>query len=256
MTSETTIVPSDSPTEIVLHNKPVNLDKLDASQISTEWKFEPNLLAQRAKAMVENIEGLKKERAIKAILAGLYLHEVKAALGHGSFGAWKAEHFPKSNTQLSNYMGLAAKFCRSSKLLLPELIAANQITLDLTTADEFGATAKAKLEKFVGNIGLTDLLTRHGIVKRGGAKTKTVALPAPASGSDTPPPEPTADEGCGIAFKNCFDALETAEKSLLSDINWALLDEEKAGMIEAKLKALEARFHERLLELRHVSATS
>ncbi|MBK8477473.1 MAG: hypothetical protein IPL39_14565 [Opitutaceae bacterium] len=80
------------------------------------------------------------------------------------------------------------------------------------------------------------------------------ALPAPAADGQPPTPEPTADEGPAIAFENFFNAIKTAEKVLLSDLNWSLIDTDKAALAEATLKSMVESYHERLLRLRHESA--
>lgn len=244
-------------TELVL-TKPVDLDKLAGAQISTQWKFDTKSLAERTKAMFAHLDGLKKERAVKAILAGLYLHEVKLALGHGAFGAWKKENFTHGHSQIANYMALAAKFSRSAKLLLPELVSAEQITLDLRAENSDAATLKTKLEKFVGGQGLTDLLRKHGIVKQGGNQRPEKGEEAqPTELAKLPTPEELAaaeEAAAGAAFKSASDALDAANAVLLGEVVWASLTPQSAELIDSGLKALAAKFHERVLEARHVAA--
>lgn len=241
-------------TQIAL-TKPVDLDQLNSTHLTvgeqngTKFRFDSNSLTERVRQMFTHLDGLEKERAMKAVLCGIYLAEIKAKTAHGEFTSWIQQNFPNSDRRARHYMALAAKFSRSSKLLLPELIAANQISLALEAPDATGEALMAKLDKFVGTSGLTELLTRHGIVKRGGNRhTTTQDTPAPDAKAE---PEPTLEEGAVAAFTNVFNAIDEAERVLLSETNWALLDVEKAEMLEGKLKSLAASFHERALRLRH-----
>lgn len=184
---------------LVKAGKPIDLDKLDANQISTGWKFEPDELGRRAQAMIAHVEGLKLERSKKGILAGLYLGQVKAVLGHGAFGKWQAKHFPKGHSTAAKYMALAAVFCRKSKVLLPELVGANQLSLDLSSdQDEGGRAILAKLDKFVGTSGLTELMQKHDVIK------------AP------PPASPVANTAAGTALTH--EAAQTEEEKHLAAI--------------------------------------
>lgn len=245
-------------TEIVL-TKPVDLDKLagahlDAGQKRTEFVFDANSLTERVRQMFTHLDGLEKERAMKAVLCGIYLAEIKAKTPHGEFTAWLASNFPNSGRRAQHYMALAAKFSRSSKLLLPELIAANQISLALEAPDATGEALMAKLGKFVGNSGLTDLLRKHGIVKQGG--NQRAALPGPTAGDTpaAPAPEPNEEQIEARMFASVMETIAQAEQHLLSDTTWSMLSPASAELLENKLKSVLADFHERLLKARHLAA--
>lgn len=244
-------------TTLVLPTKPVDLDKLDGAHLAdgqngTQFRFDANSLTVRVRQMFAHLDGLEKERSMKAILCGIYLAEIKAKTPHGEFTAWLATNFQNSARRAQHYMALAAKFSRSSKLLLPELIAANQISLALEAPDATGEALMAKLGKFVGNHGLTDLLRKHGIVKQGGnQRPDTPALAGPAK-------EPTAEElaeaeerAAGAAFQSASDLLSKAETVLLGEVVWASLTLQSAELLEARLKSLHTKFHERVLQARH-----
>lgn len=234
---------------VVISTKPIDLDKLDADQIGNGFRFDAVDHGKRAVAMITAVEGLKVERSQKAILAGIYLHQVKAALGHGEFESWASTHLGKTVRTARNYMGLAAKFSRSSRLLLPEIVGANQLSLDLTAKGDDSKAFMGKLTKFVGAHGLTDLMHRHGVIKQGGKQTKKKP-----TANDEPEPEPTAEEAEAAARTSALDAVATAEKALLDDVLWHDLTPAAAVMIEAKLKALSTEFHDRLLKLKHAHA--
>ena len=246
-------------TSLVL-TKPVDLDKLAgahldvADQNGTKFRFDANSLTERVRAMFANLDGLQKERAMKAVLCGIYLAEIKAKTAHGEFTTWLHDNFPNSDRRARHYMALAAKFSRSSKLLLPELIAANQISLALEAPDATGEALMAKLGKFVGNAGLTDLLRKHGIVKQGG--NQRTALPAPADGDTPPAPvtEPNEEQIEARMFASVMETIGQAEQHLLSETTWALLSPASAELLENKLKSVLADFHERLLKARHLAA--
>ena len=246
---------SDTQSTALVPLKPINLETLDGEQLDQKrnsFVFDANSLTQRVQAMFANLDGLQKERAMKAVLCGLYLAEIRAKTAHGEFVPWMHANFPSSVRKAQYYIQLAGKFAKSSKLLLPELIATEQITLQLTTDDATAKTALAKLEKFVGSTGLTDLLRKHGIVKRGGHQTKTPALPAPA---DTTPAivdeAKEAQEATSAVFTQATGILKTVETYLTGETFWSSITVDSASMIEAKIKALEARFHERFLQYRH-----
>jgi hypothetical protein len=241
---------NSSPVLTLAANKPIDLEKITGDQIRNSFAFDADALGQRAKAMLDHVEQLKTERAQKAVLAGIYLQQVKAELGHGGFNQWSSKHFAKSKRTVEYYMQLAAKFCRSSKLLLPELIGANQLSLALEAKDQSGEVFKSKLEKFVSQKGLTELMQQHGVIKRGGLKA---AAPKPAADSseETPPASLSPD---AEAFQQCFDAVKDAESVLLDDVRWSLLTPETAAQILPLLKRLTERFTDRLQQARHEAA--
>lgn len=258
--------PSEKPLKpALIAAKPIDLEKLDAAQIRNSCEFDADASGKRALAMLQHVDGLRKERAVKAILAGLYLHQVKLALDHGEFGAWKNKHLGNSRSRSANhYMDLAAKFARSAKLLLPEILGANQLTLDLQAQDSDGRAILAKLDQFVGERGLTDLMHRHGVIKQGGAREPALPAATPSdSGEDTasdsatredaaPADDMAAAERASAAARDA--ALRTvadAERHLLKPELWHDLTDEGAALVDAKLKGLHAAFHERLLKRRH-----
>lgn len=242
-------------TQIAL-TKPVDLDKLAgahldaADQKRNSFVFDANSLTERVRQMFTHLDGLEKERAMKAVLCGIYLAEIKAKTPHGEFSGWLASNFPSSVRKGQYYMALAAKFSRSSKLLLPELIAANQISLALEAPDATGEALMAKLDKFVGTSGLTDLLRKHGIVKQGG--NQRPALPAPATPEAAAAQERQNEEQAEARmFASVMDTITKAEQHLLAELTWSMLTPDSAELLENKLKSVLASYHERLLRARH-----
>ncbi|MBC8009948.1 MAG: hypothetical protein H7067_07615 [Burkholderiales bacterium] len=194
----------------------IDLDTIKEAQLPA--MFDAEALGQRAAAMLAHCDGLKKERVIKCILAGIFLAQIRAELGHGKFGKWLENHLchnvkngSESARTAYRYIGLAGAFSRTSKLLLPELIGANQLSLDLSTADEGGRTLLAKIDTFVGQRGLTENMKKYGVIKMGGARTPRED--GKPEGEDAPPPWATEGE------KALWATLQT-ESAKLAFIDW------------------------------------
>jgi len=77
-------------------------------------------------------ENYSKLSGICATMKGLVLTEVKLKLGHGKFGAWLKEHFPKTKKTSAKYMRLADVFAKSNP----------RVTFDALTHD-LAATLEA-----------------------------------------------------------------------------------------------------------------
>ncbi len=231
----------------VITAKPIDLEKLPDLKCETGFAFDAEHLGKIALAMLAHVEGLKSERAKKGVLAGVYLQQVKAALGHGPFNAWCAKHLGKSKRMGEYYMALAAKFARSTKLLLPEVIGANQLTLALEAKGSDAQAFKAKLEKFVGDRGLTELMQKHGVIKRGGNQRQTTTAE-----ETTPPPDSLRPEA--QAYDDFVQAVEGAERVLLDDARWTVMPPDLAARVEPLLKRLLTRYHDRLLQAKHEAA--
>ncbi len=122
------------------------------------------------------IKTMERDAALRAILAGLTLDRVKAALNHGEFMPWiKANLDGAGYRQANYYMRLAAAFVTCMNVSRPEILAlpGDQKALALEPAD---ATARRFMEKaanFVGDRSLNELLDHLHIKDRkplGGAR--------------------------------------------------------------------------------------
>lgn len=226
-------------------SKPIDLEKITGDQIRNSFVFDADAIGERAKAMLNQVEQLKTERAQKAILIGIYLLQVKATLGHGGFNGWASKHFQKTKRTVEYYMGLAAKFCRSTKLLMPEIAGANQLSLALEAKDQTGEAFKDKLAKFVGGKGLTELMQQHGVIKRGG-------LQAPAAKPGAAPEElPASLSPEAVAYQQMCAAMNAAEAELLDEVRWSLITPDLAARVLPTLKRLTERFTSRLQQAHH-----
>lgn len=221
--------------------------------MSNGWTFDADDLGKRARAMLEHVEALKTEHSQKAVLAGVYLRQVKAVLPHGEFESWKKKYFPKSRSMIAYLMSLAEKFSRSAKVMMPELVAAQQLSLDLQAPKGAGQAFKQKLVKFVGSLGLTDLLRRHGILKKGGKKTKQGTGDGGQAKGETPAASLSPE---ALAYGQMVEAVEAAQATLLDETRWSLLTPAAAAKVDPLLKKLASDFHNRLLQSRHETAAA
>lgn len=227
---------------LVKPNKPIDLDVIEAGQIGNSFRFDPAAHGKRAVAMIAQVEGLKKERAIKATLAGIYLHGVRLALDHGEWEAWAAKHLGKSVRTARNYMSLAAAFSRKSKLLLPEMVGANQLTLDLQAQDSDGRAILAKLDKFVGGEGLTALMQKHGVLSAPAPKSPIANTPA--GDRETAHAEKTDEE----KHAEAIDTLRRSALDTLTAFNeirdrWQLLSDDQLRVTLGDIRTLGKVIH-------------
>lgn len=214
----------------------LDLDKLDAAQIGHNVRFDAEACGVRALAMLQHVEGLRKERSIKAILAGLYLHQVKATLGHGSFGDWLSQHLGKADRTARRYMSLASIFARKSALLLPEMLGANQLTLDLQAQDSEGRAILGKLDAFVGTEGLTALMQKHGVVPKPDKNTLAGTLAAEREEAFAKKsPEEQHAEAIAILRRQAIETLTHFNE--IGD-KWQLLTDDQLRVTLADCKAL------------------
>ena len=107
-----------------------------------------------------------------AILAGITLHRVKASLPHGQFGPFLAQKLAKltfwtpgyAKVCASYYMRLATVFIERAKVTKPDILALPGDQTTLTLGDSHEARALVgKLEKFVADCSLDELLIKYGI---------------------------------------------------------------------------------------------
>lgn len=159
----------------------------------------PTLATFQKRVAEEFNEIPRQERmnAYRAIAVGLGLHLVKASVKHGQFTPWLQANVTQGNfwtpatakKNASFYMRLAIAFVEKSGVTQPELLSlpAGKVDLsaEMVTGKITGPQAKLakRLEDFVGEFSLNELLVEHGI-KDGG---KGSGGGSAASGSDEDP---------------------------------------------------------------------
>lgn len=152
---------------------------------SAEFAVEKGGLKQLQDVAVEQLRAvgeLQQKGAMAAVITGLTLHRVKASMPHGSFSAWMKQKLTEVNfwtpktakINASYYMRLALIFIEKAKVAKPDVLAlpGDQLILEVGDHHEAGAFF-GKLEKFVGDASLNELLNTHGIKDRkarGGAR--------------------------------------------------------------------------------------
>jgi len=243
--------PSSTAVAVIDPKKPVDLEKIEPGQILHSAKFDTAALFTRAGEMLSHIAALKTERAMKGVLAGLYFEQLKNALPHGEFMEARRKYIGDTNwATATRLMALARKFCRSAKLLLPELVASQQLSLTLEAKGSDAQAFKAKLQKFVGERGLTELYALHGVIKQGGNQRPADA--AKPAVQDQPPPDSLRPEA--QIYNDFVEAVERAERVLLDDARWLEITPELGERVEPLLKRLLTQYHEKVLRAKHEAA--
>ncbi len=131
--------------------------------------------------MISKLEG---EAALRAIFAGVALHRIKASLKHGEFGPWlSSQEDVAKKSQVNNYMRLASVFLEKTRATKAELLALTGSNEALFTPGEEARSFVAKVEKFVGESSLNELLIKYGIkgVVREGDDGENPNAPAPGA---------------------------------------------------------------------------
>ena len=139
-----------------------------ASELSTVLQIKR--LQAVAIEQLAAIPRMEREAALRAILAGLTLHRIKAALPHGTWMPW-VKQIPTTGgnlpglSQCQYYMRLATAFVESAKVTAPELrtLPGDKIELALEPADAAARRFMEKAAKFVGDCSLNELLAREHV---------------------------------------------------------------------------------------------
>ncbi len=122
-------------------------------------------------AQVDFFRRNQPETASRIILAALGMRRIKASVGHGNWEPWQKRNIvpilgPAASRTIRNWMRLADRFVEDSELTLPEFLSlpGDQTELALNAKkDESARRLMARLEKFVGDLGPTELMVKHGI---------------------------------------------------------------------------------------------
>ena len=142
--------------------------------LSYDQAMLPKIQAAALQQLAE-VARLGRERGARAVLAGLALCRVKASLKHGQFLPWLKDNVGVGKTACNDYMRLALAFVEKSGVSKPDLLAlpGDQTSLAIDAGDEAQRRFFTKLEKFVGQSSLSELLAKHDIKgqpKLGGAR--------------------------------------------------------------------------------------
>lgn len=124
-------------------------------------------LQAAALAQLAAVGEMESKAALGGVLSGMTLLRVKASMPHGTFGKWleaNSHGVRISHRSANYYMRLALIFVEKTKATVPDLLAlpGDQLSLDLAD-NAAGKRLAAKLQKFVGDCSLYELLVKHGI---------------------------------------------------------------------------------------------
>lgn len=174
---------------------------------------------------------LERDAALHAVLAGLLLWRLKAAMP-GTFRAWVEKHAEVKKSQANNYMRLATVFVDRSRVTKQELLALPADTSALTDADREASAFFSRAAKFVGDCSLNELLVKYGI--RG--VTRDGDTPDDGTGK-------TGNEADGqLFFAEIAEHVLGIRKSVLDPQNIARLTPRQLDDLRAELANLNAEF--------------
>lgn len=176
-------------------------------------------LQESAIAQLSAVQQLETNAAKGAVLSGITLLRVKASMPHGHFRKWTAQAkwnagsilTPGSRQRVASYyMALARTFLARAKVQKPALLAlpGDQTALDLGDSHP-ARDLMVKLEKFVGDCSLGELLAKYDIkakkalggARKAGEKEEGAVL-------DPEEAEAQAQDEIGTAFLALENTLE------------------------------------------------
>lgn len=150
----------------------------------------------------------ERMNAARAILVGIGFHAVKASLKHGEFTPWLGSKVNQVNfwspatakVNASYYMRLALAFVEQAKPSKQELLAltaGGEITPNLNTADSAAKKLFSRIEEFIGERSLNEILIDEGI-KGGGSGGSSSTPAAVTAGGEDPLLADTASHLMGL----------------------------------------------------------
>ncbi len=224
--------------------------------------FKANLLAddhrakaiEIAKSQFETLVSHRRQAPYRAIALGILLHQLKAGCQHGEWmGTYeqilKSLKFVTEGTArvyASQYMRLASTFLTEADAAKPEFI---QLSVNQTeiSKDTGNATEKAfakKLESFIGDRSLDELLTDYDLRNAAATKRRKLAAEENAAVSDA------AEMSAQDLFNEMEEHLQLARKSAADKGVWMRLSKqhhkdlmETAGETYQRIKAQYEKTH-------------
>jgi hypothetical protein len=143
-----------------MSNKAQALAVLHDHQIST---VEISTIGEICRKHLEEIRRVEKMTAQRAIVLGITLWKVRLALPHGKWTPWQEEHLSSGKSYVNYFMRLALVFLMKSRATKVELRALPSDSVELSAGDEISRALLGRLEKFVGDCSLHELLVKHGL---------------------------------------------------------------------------------------------
>jgi hypothetical protein len=141
-------------------------NKSQALSLFHDTKFAPEqicAIGAICRRHLEEIQRAERVTAQRAITLGVALWKIRLSLSHGQWMPWQAEHLGVGQRQVNYYMRLALVFLIKSRATKVELRALPADSIELAPTDALSRALFARLEKFVGECSLNELLVKHGI---------------------------------------------------------------------------------------------
>jgi hypothetical protein len=164
------------------------------------------------------IQRLERDAALRAILVGLALHRIKAALKHGDWQSWiDANVQGAGRAQCRFYMRLAIRFVEKTRATKPEILAlpGDQGELAIESAEGAARRLMDKAVKFVADRSLNQLLSDLGIKDRKADKLRKLSKDEAADAAEDAP-APTLQE----SFNTIEEHLRIALAGALDRATW------------------------------------
>ncbi len=175
---------------------------------------------------------MERDAALRAILIGLALWRVKAALKHGEFRPWLESNIEKKKSQVNNYMRLATVFVERSRVTKQELLALPADTTSLSENDREASAFFGRATKFVGDCSLNELLVKYGIK----GVTREGDTPADAGTANT------GDADGQMFFAEIAEHVLGIRTSVLDPKNIARLSPRQLDDLRAEIANLNTEF--------------
>ena len=188
-------------------------------------------------AQVSFFRRAQPETSMKVVLCGLALRRIKASLKHGQWEPWVKRNIvsilgTSAPQVVRGWMRLADKFVEDSKLTLPDFLALPGDQTELALAAETDATARRlmdRLGKFVGELGPTELMIKHG-VREPEKKARTLGGGKPESQED-------AAARHAVTVQDRFNELDQALRTRADKAVWMSMTKQQHEDLRATAQA-------------------
>jgi hypothetical protein len=213
---------------------------------NTQVRLADDQLSALEKTVIAQVSFFRRaqpETSMKVVLCGLALRRIKASLKHGQWEPWVKRHLvpilsKNAGRTVRTWMRLADKFVETTKLTLPDFLALPGDQTELALAAETNAGAKrlmARLGKFVGDLGPTELMIKHG-VREQEKKARTLG----GEKEETPAAAEAARHA--ITLQDRFNELDQALNTLPDKTVWMSLTKQHHADLRARAHATAAHY--------------
>lgn len=193
-------------------------------------------LIAAAKLQLDTLVGQRKQAPFRAVAMGMLLHQLKAGCKHGEWMPLYGQILKSSKfvtestaqTYCSQWMRLATEFLIEAKAARPEFIALAGTELSLDSKDTNERAFIGKLEKFVDDRSLDELLTDLNLRNAGTVKKKKAL-----KGGAAEPSEAAAEMTVQDRFNEIEAALRLATSGACDKGTWMSFDKKQHDSLKA-----------------------